>query len=90
MPLPGAPANAPPGGRIGKVTGYEYLMRLHFAEQVTYNFYICLTDRILLDFACFIEWQIQEVNAVQRNVIVCTSRTGFATANQTFDSQDIA
>ena len=65
-------------------------MRLHFTEQVADNFYVGFTDRILLDFTGFVEGEVQEVTTFQRNVVVSTSCARFATADQTFDGQDIA
>ena len=66
--------------RVGKVTGYKDLMRLHFTEQVADNFYVGFTDRILLDFTGFVEGEVQEVTTFQRNVVVSTSCARFATA----------
>ena len=59
-------------------------------KKKEYNFYVGFTDRILLDFTGFVEGEVQEVTTFQRNVVVSTSCARFATADQTFDGQDIA
>ena len=76
--------------RVGQVAGYINLMRFHFAEQVEHDFYVGLADRVLFNLSGFIEREVKEVTAAERNMIERTSGTSFSTTNQTFDGQDVA
>ena len=76
--------------RVGQVAGYINLMRFHFAKQVEHDFYVGLADRVLFNLSGFIEREVKEVTAAERNMIERTSGTSFSTTNQTFDGQDVA
>ena len=65
-------------------------MRLHLLQQSYHYLYILLGHRQLLYLAALIEWQVEEVDMVKRNIIIGTSGTSLTTANQSLDGQDIS
>ena len=75
---------------VGQVAGHEDLVRCYLAQQVAYNLHVGFADGVLLNLACLVEGQVEEVAMIQGNVVVGAGSTGLATAYQSLDGQDVA
>ena len=75
--------------RVGKVTCNEDLVWLDRLEQLTHDLHISLAQWALLDLACLIEWQVEEVNMVERYLIVGRSCASLTATDKSLDGQDI-
>ena len=75
---------------VGQVAGDVNLMRLHLSDKLANDVDVLLGHGELLDGTALIERQVEEVNVVERNVVVCAGCASLTAANQTLDGQDVA
>ena len=64
--------------------------RLDGLEQLTHDLHISLAQWALLDLACLIEWQVEEVDMVERYLVVGRSCASLTATDKSLDGQDIS
>ena len=65
-------------------------MRLHLLQQLSYYCYVLLGHREFFYLTALIEWKVEEVDMIQRDLIIGTSNTCLATTDKTLDGKNVS
>ena len=74
---------------VGKVAGNEDFVWLHLFEQVAHNLNILFGHRQLLNLTALVEWQVEEVNMVERNLVVGAGCACLTTTDESLDGAHV-
>ena len=76
--------------RVGQIARDKYLMRLDCSYQLQDDLDVGFADGVFDNLSCFIEGQVEEMNPMERNLVVCACCTRFSATDQAFDRQYVA